>query len=154
MNTQTRTEAYKPADLRTNHDRAEKTAAKLNGNRVNYAPGSSNSLVRYTADCQPGKTAVLVVERRPYGSGANVPFTEALRVETRIDDKIGNPVTYKNRYTTSNIGSMCWRVEEAEKQRQASIGGLRALESRLLDAREEVARLEKLVADRQQELGL
>lgn len=139
MNTQTIT----PAQIRTNHERAEKAAVKL-----------STNARRVTADCQPGKLAVLILETRLYDSRDVADFTEYCRYQTRVDQKIGNVVTYSNRFTTSNIGTMCWGMEEAEKKRGQLMGGLRSMEHKLLEARKEVERLEKLVANRRTELGM
>jgi hypothetical protein len=148
MNEQIRTQAYAPSVLRANHDRAQKAADNLNAS-LNY-----KGVRQVTADCQPGKLAVLVVAYRSHSSKPDAPYKEALRYQTREGQKIGKPVTYRNQYSSTNMGTMCWGVDEAEKRRQRELAGLRSIEKRLADAHGEVARLEKLLADRKAELNL
>lgn len=139
---------YTPAQIRTNHERATKAAAKMNSSMNN------DRMKRVTADCQPGLPAVIVVEYRPYNSRSDDDYAVTVRYPTRVDQTIGNPVTYRNQYTGSNTGTICWAVNQAEESRRNKLQGLRDLEQRLEKAREEVARLEQVVAARKVELGM
>ncbi len=146
MNTEAATKAPTAAQLKLNHERATKAAAKMTE--------KGHGAARVTAICEPGELAVLVLERRPYNSRKVEDFEEIVRITTDLEQTIGNPVSYDNKYSSGNMGTMCYRLDRAEESRRNKLAGLRSFENKVSKLREELAEAEADVAARRADLGL
>jgi len=146
MNT-TAPKAPTAAQVRINHERATTAVARLNDKAWN---GTRYELVADQLD-QP---AVIVKLSRPYNSRYDAPYTETFRYQTRIDQTIGWPVSYDNKYNASNHGSMCKGLNDAEEARGRRIDALRRFENDVTRLERELAEAQERVAAIKAELGL
>jgi hypothetical protein len=142
------TKAPTAAQIRLNHERATTAVARLNEKAYN---GTRYELVADRLD-QP---AVIVKYVRPYGfENRHKPERETFRYTTRIEQTIGWPVSYTNKYSASNIGTMCYGFDAAETRRRNELEGVQAMERKVEKPREELAAAEAHLASRKAELGL
>lgn len=134
------------AQLKLNHERTAKAVERLND--------KAWAGTKYEAVLEEGQTGVIVKLDRPYNSRYDAPYTESFRYETRIDQTIGHPVTYSNRYNAGNHGSMCKGLDDALEARRRKQDAVRSWEGKVAKLREELAAAEETLAKRKEELGL
>jgi len=147
MNT-TAPKAPTAAQVRLNHERATTAVARLNDKAWN---GIRYELVADRLD-QP---AVIVKYVRPFGyENRDKPEQVALRYQTRIDQTIGWPVGYSNKYNASNHGTMCKGINDAEESRGRRIEALRRFENDVTRLERELTEAQERVARIKAELGL
>lgn len=134
------------AQIRLNHERATTAVARLND--------KAWAGTRYQLIAEEGQPAVIVRLDRPYNSRYDAPYTESFRYETRIDQTIGWPVSYSNKYNASNHGSMCKGLEDAQEAKRHKLEAVRVWENKVSKLREELAAAEAALARAKELAGL
>lgn len=133
------------AEIRLNHERAEKAVAALNK--------KAWSGIRYFAILQEGKPARIRQESRPANYGGPVEYTHDYTVDTRIEDRQGVPVTYANEHTGNHIGTMTYRVYTRGRTIANKREGLRMMQNKADSLRKELAAMEEAVATREADIA-
>lgn len=141
----TETKPFTAAQLKLNHERTAKAVERLND--------KAWAGTKYTAVLEEGKLGVIVRSDRPYNSRYDAPYTESFRYETRVDQTIGHPVSYNNKYNASNHGSMCKGIDDALEARNRKSEAVRSWEIKVKKLRAELAEAEATLATRKAELG-
>lgn len=143
----TETKPFTAAQLKTNHERTAKAVERLNE--------KAWAGIKYEAVLEEGKLGVIVKYTKPaFGAEAyKAPFTEAFRYETRVDQTIGWPVSYDNKYNASNHGTICKGINDAEETRSRRFDALRRYENEATRLEAELAAVQDQIARIKAELG-
>lgn len=134
------------AQIRLNHERANTAVARLND--------KAWAGTKYDLVAEEGQPAVIVKLDRPYNSRYDAPYTESFRYQTRIDQTIGWPVSYDNKYNASNHGSMCKGLDDALDAKRRKQESVRIWENKVSKIREELAAAEAALANAKEIAGL
>lgn len=141
------TKAPTAAQIRLNHERATTAVARLNDKAWNG--------IKYTLEADRlDQPAVIVKHVKPYNGSWDAEYKEVLRYTTRIDQTIGWPVSYDNKYSASNHGTMCKGINDAGKTRSRNLEAVRTWENTVDRLRTELAAAEAKLAERKAAAGL
>lgn len=129
-----------PAQIKLNRERTLKAVERLN-QKVSYA-----GIHRYVAEFNEGQPGIIVEQTRPYNSALDVPFQEFTRYITEFDQTIGYPITYSNKYSSNNRGTMCRGIYVAEQNKRNKLEGIRRREQEIAQMKIELEKAEAALA--------